>query len=100
MHSNSKASHKIQEVTYHTLKAVNSQTFNALCNHGFNILKVILQVNFRVILKLFQVNYNLNYDLEHQLQSQIPITTSNTSYKLNKKSKLHHLLLNHGERVS
>ena len=49
-----------------------------MCNQGFDVFKIILQVNAQVILK-FQVIYNLelqsqitisNYDLEYQVQSQ------------------------------
>ena len=56
-----------------------SQTFNALCNHGFDVFKISLQVNARVILK-FQVNYNLKLRSRisstiSKLQSRIPITS-------------------------
>jgi len=89
MHSNSKASHKIHEVIYRTWNAVKSQTFNALCNHGFDVFKSTLQVNAQVILE-FQVIYNLKLwsrisSTISKLRPRMPITShvqpmSNTNY--------------------
>ena len=47
---------------------MHSQTFNALCDHVFDVFKDTLQTNVRIVLKLFQVKYK-NYNLKYELQA-------------------------------